>query len=290
MTDIDVDEMAEDIFEQQKERKDINNIEPDINDNPQKDKKHRNLNSIQPYQTNELIGADDFDIAYRTPSKLYLEEKSNLRDIAKSGVLPETYTMVPDPEKYFDDLAKRHPEKIESFKRPPGEYNRPKYRSTRGKVNKNGPVSAGLYSLAFDEIAIREPDSLSPEDTLDVIDTLIHEDIHQKQRRMEYHKPKSRVISEPSVPLFEKMFKEDIVMSDFKSKLKKANTPFEMRKELLKNRKAVTANLKKEIFPEQLAYYGDYFIRDVVTDPRTKTERALNRLKFKDAPIWGMQI
>lgn len=270
--EVEVDQMAEDIFEQQEK------------------KKPRNLNDIQPYLEDEYIGADDFDIGYRTPPKLYLNEESTARDLIKSNVLPEKYIMVPDPDKYFDELYETYPEKVKGFKLPPGEYNKKKYRPKETNTNKKEPVLLGLYSLNFDEIAVKEPDISDPNSKWEMLETLIHEDTHQKQRRMEYNNPKSRVLSEPSVPLFEKMFKENTIMKEFNEKVAQSNVPFEEQQELRKNRKIVTKKFKKQIFPEQLAYYGDHFIWDTITDPRNKTERALNRLKFKDAPIWGMKV
>jgi len=270
--EVEIDQMAEDIFEQQEK------------------KKPKDLNDIQPYREDEYVGADDFDIGYRTPPQLYLNEESTARDLVGSDVVPKNYTMVPNPDKYFDDLSKKYPEKIKDYKRPPGEYNKKEYQSKSTNTNQKPGTLLGMYSLNFDEIAVKEPDDLSPESKEEIIDTLIHEDTHQKQRRMEYNNPKSRVLSEPSVSLFEKMFKENTIMKEFNEKVAQSNVPFEEQQELRKNRKIVTKKFKKQIFPEQLAYYGDRFIWDTITDPRNKTERALNRLKFKDAPIWGMQV
>ena len=57
MTESDLDQMADDIFEQSRPKKRIND-----------------LRDVPKYKKDEYVGDDDFDIVYRTPSNLNIDD------------------------------------------------------------------------------------------------------------------------------------------------------------------------------------------------------------------------
>jgi hypothetical protein len=270
MVDINIDEMSEDI---------INQLYPN---------KPKSLKDIKKYDLTDEQ-EDDFDITYRTPAKVSDNERLTINDLAGTGALPQNYNIVDNPDKYMDDLLETHPRRKMKVKLP-GVYNKPVNIPDEDITNPQKIPSRGLYSALFDEIAIQQPKSQKTDDINEFYNDLMHEDTHQRQRRIELNKPVSRVKTEPSVELFEKLFYDKQIPKDFKARLKPESMPFEKREQMLKDRKETIKEIEDESLAEQLAYYGDYFLRDSYVNPKTKTEKVLNRLKFENAPIWGMDI
>lgn len=277
MNDVNIEQMADDIMGQQS-----NIDEEKYPKEKRQPKKESSLLDIEPYNMTDEF-EDDFDIVYRTPPQVSENERLTLKDMKGTKAFPQNYIVTEDIDDAFKEIEKTHPLRNRKVFLP-GIYNRPK-NILKTIPQKSKPF--GIYSVTLDEIFVTPPKSENWEDMQSFWRTLEHEDTHQRQRRMELNTPINRIFNEPSVPLFNKMFKEYQIMNDFQNKLKKESVPFEERNEILKNRKDVINEFKKESFAEQLAYYGDYFSHDAYSNPRTKTERVYNRLKFKNAPIWG---
>ena len=231
---------------------------------------------------------NDFDIIYRTPKQVSENDDFGVRELGGTGALPENYIVAKNPEKYLNDMWKDHPaRKTFDMNKLPGDYNKSKNIPNEKITNPNNLPTRGVYHAGLDQIAVQPPKSFKWVDQQEFYRDVMHEDTHQRQRRMEFNNPVSRVKSEPSVALFDKFFYNKQIPKDFRERLKQETIPFENRDQMLKDREEVSQDIEKESLTEQLGYYGDYFLRNAYKDPENETERALNRLKFKEAPIWG---
>lgn len=267
---------------------DINQMVNDIFEQDQPKKKINTLKDIPLYDQTEFE-ANEFDTIYRTPPQVSEKDWVKIDDLRGTEALPKNYTVAENPEKYMDELEKTHPRRNIKFKLP-GDYNKPENIPNEKITNPNKLPTRGLYSALLDEFVVQPPKSMSRRDQQNFYIDVMHEDTHQRQRRIEMNQPIPRVLTEPGVPLFEKMFYNKQISKDFRERLRNETAPFEERKQIMKDRQEVTKEIEDDSFTEQLAYYGDYFLQPALGNPKNETERALNRLKFKNAPIWGMNV
>ena len=275
-TDSTIAQMVDDIFEQ---------------DNPKP--RAKNLMDLSKLDITDEQ-ADDFDILYRTPAKISLLEDPTAVDVTGTGIFSKNYTVAENPGEYADELIntdigkQQRKEFHERFpKGLPGRYNIKK--STGPPNDIVSIVPFGIYSPVLRTTVVQPPSkNFMPKE---FFTTLAHERTHETQREMEMDNPKSRVRTEPSVEFLEQMFDDKQIVKDFEFRVENmGGLEFEEQAKLRKERKEVIDEIKQDSFSEQFARYGDYFLRDSIADPKTKTEKAMMRLRFKDAPIWGMKV
>jgi len=266
------DEILDDIETQEKKKPTqfpINEIETDFDDTPQ------DLLDVGSYNDKEILNEDDFDITYRTPEWAF-KEKKRYEDLVGT-VLPEEITVTNNIDNYTNKkmrgLNQMFPGRMEYDK----EEVRKKYEDD--SQEKGG--WAAVYHPVLDEIIVDK--AYIKKATLPQMNrTLIHENVHKLERDIEYRRPTPRVLSEPNKDMFQQMYNDNTVRNDFTNYLKGNKLGFgPQRQEILKNRRSAMKEYKDFTFPEQLAYVGEEIFPNAMKNPRSKTERVLNRMWFQ---------
>ena len=228
LTDMDVDQMVDDIFDQEE------------------NKNTKNLKQISKYKSNEYLGDDDFDIIYRTPKHLIENETIKQKDLIGTGIIPQNFTVVDNIKQYAKDY-----------------------------YNFNVPNNTGgFYDIDNNDVIVK---SLPSENRADFDIALIHEGIHQKHRLIEKNIPIKRVKTEPSQEYFNIMKKSSQPKLDFINSIMDENRGFD--NELKKNR--AINDINKLPFHEQLAYYGSNYVNHIISNPKNKTQKMINRMWFE---------
>lgn len=270
------DEMLEDIEEQEKKKP----TQFDIEKSEYYDDGTQSLNDLERYDMDDEA-EDDFDIAYRTPDFVYEDSPRNPEDFIGT-VLPEEITVTDNPDEYFDEKHKKHPGFANMWPGRPDYEDLKKHDVYKESASQENLGTGAMYDPVFDEIALDE--SFIKQNTFGQnIMSLAHENIHKKQRNIEYRQPTPRVLSEPNTKLFQEMAEENVIKNDFSNFLKGTrigNGPD--RDKIIKNRQEELQDFKNSYpFSEQLAYYGEKNIRRATRNPKRKTDRILNRMWFQ---------
>ena len=273
------DEMAEDVFEQMRgsKKRDIysTTIDTDYDPTPQ------NLTEIPQYTEQEILSEDDFDIVYRTPEFAFDESPKKAEQLIGT-VLPEEIVVTNNPDKYTDEKMNKY-RGIRNMWPGRNPYDNPKKQSIYDKITSKEEQGTGaVYSPVLDEI-VMDKNWMKENTFRQNIDGMVHENIHKRQREIEFRTPSPRVKSEPSVELFQQMYDDNIIEKDFSNYLKKipiGNVP--KRKQIMKQRREELKDFRENFpFSEQMAYYGEDNMNKIIRNPQSKTERTLNRMWFQ---------
>jgi len=266
------DEILDDIETQEKKKPtqfDINEVATDFDPRPQ------SLEDIPQYAMTDL-DENNFDINYRTPNFVF-EEGPKRSEQLIGTLLPEEITVTDNIDNYTDKkmrgLNQMFPGRME--------YDKDEVRKKYEDDSQEKGGWAAVYHPVLDEIIVDK--AYIKKATLPQMNrTLIHENVHKLERDIEYRRPTPRVLSEPNKDMFQQMYNDNTVRNDFTNYLKGNKLGFgPQRQEILKDRRSAMKEYKDYTFPEQLAYVGEEIFSNAIKNPRSKTERVLNRMWFQ---------
>ena len=275
------DDILDDIEKQEKKNPtqfDIIETETDFDDTPQ------DLLDVGSYNDEETLNEDDFDITYRTPEWAFDDNKRSV-DLLVGNVLPEEIIVTDNIEKELEKKDKQYPRitKFAMENTPIMPYDEiEKHEKYNEKIKSNPRGSPLLYDGVFGDIYYRDDVLASHIKNKKFIKTLAHENIHKLERDLEVRTPQPRVWSEPGPKLFNAMHENDVIRTDLSNFLRSTPIGNKDRKQTQKNRARMLDNFENNYpFREQLAYFGEHNIRQSVRNPKSATQRTLNRMWFQ---------
>jgi len=249
------DDMLDDIEEQEKKKPTqfpINEVNTDFNPSPQ------SLNNITPYEMSDEQ-EDDFDIVYRTP-----------KDVTIDDLIPTDY-IIDDEKEGSSGSYDPYEDKISV--RSEG-YLKKKYPNQDPKKLQRGILAHEGFHRDWND-AYNNSNGTSL--------------LKEKRMQNEYRQPflETMVATKQDTPEERKEFDEefdDIVYFHTQDMRKKHSKKVDNFRNIIENKYENFSRLN-----EGHAFYGQAFPNQVL-NPTNKIGRRLNRNKFKEAPIWGMEV